>query len=150
MDEIDRAIINGLQGGLALCERPYLEAAQRLGLSEDELLRRLAGLLADGVLTRIGPLFQIERMGGAFTLAALHADPDDYERVAERVNALPQVAHNYAREHELNMWFVLATETPQQIDHVLQQIGRETGCEVFNFPKSREYFVELKLQVRAP
>ncbi len=150
MDEIDRAIINGLQGGLALCERPYLEAAQRLGLSEDELLRRLARLLADGVLTRIGPLFQIERMGGAFTLAALHADPDDYERVAERVNALPQVAHNYAREHELNMWFVLATETPQQIDQVLQQIGRETGCEVFNFPKSREYFVELKLQVRAP
>jgi DNA-binding Lrp family transcriptional regulator len=150
MDEVDRAIINGLQGGLALCERPYQEAAQRLGLSEDELLRRLAGLLADGVLTRIGPLFQIEKMGGAFTLAALHANAPDYERVAERVNALPQVAHNYAREHELNMWFVLATETPQQIDQLLKQIERETGCKVFNFPKSREYFVELKLQVRAP
>jgi DNA-binding Lrp family transcriptional regulator len=149
MDEIDRAIINGLQGGLALCERPYLEAAQRLALSEDELLRRLAGLLADGVLTRIGPLFQIEKMGGAFTLAALHANPDEYERVAEVVNALPQVAHNYAREHELNMWFVLATETPQQIDQVLEQIERETGCQVFNFPKLREYFVELKLQVPA-
>ena len=150
MDEIDRAIINGLQGGLALCERPYMEAAQRIGLTEDELLRRLAGLLADGVLTRIGPLFQIEKMGGAFTLAALHANPDDYERVAEVVNALPQVAHNYAREHELNMWFVLATETPDQIDQVLTQIEHETGCEVFNFPKTREHFVELKLQVRAP
>ena len=150
MDEIDRAIINGLQGGLALCDRPYQQAAQRLGLSEDELLRRLAGLLADGVLTRIGPLFQIEKMGGAFTLAALHANAQDYERVAEQVNALPQVAHNYAREHELNMWFVLATETPQQIDQLLKQIERETGCEVFDFPKSREYFVELKLQVRAP
>ena len=150
MDEIDHAIINGLQGGLAICERPYLDAALRLGLSEDELLRRLGGLLADGVLTRIGPLFQIEKMGGAFTLAALHAEPDDYERVAERVNALPQVAHNYAREHELNMWFVLATESPDQIAQVLAQIERETGCEVFNFPKSREYFVELKLQVRAP
>ncbi len=150
MDEIDRAIINGLQGGLALCERPYLEAATRLGLSEDELLRRLAGLLADGVLTRVGPLFQIEKMGGAFTLAALHAEPEDYERVAERVNALPQVAHNYAREHQLNMWFVLATESPQQIDQLLAQIERETGCAVFNFPKSHEHFVELKLQVRAP
>ncbi len=150
MDEIDCAIVNQLQGGLTLCERPYEEAARRLGLNEDELLRRLAGLLADGVLTRIGPLFQIERMGGAFTLAALHAAPDQYERVAEVVNSLPQVAHNYAREHELNMWFVLATETPQQIDQVLAQIARESGCEVFNFPKSREYFVELKLQVRAP
>ena len=149
MDEIDRAIVNDLQAGLAVCERPYLEAAQRLGLEEDELLQRLSRLLQQGVLTRIGPLFQIERMGGAFTLAALHAEDDEYERVAQAVNALPQVAHNYAREHPLNMWFVLATEKPEQIDQVLQRIARETGCEVFNFPKTREYFVELKLQIAA-
>ena len=146
MDQIDRDLINGLHGGLAICERPYLEAAQRLGLSEDELLARLTRLLADGVLTRVGPLYQIERMGGAFTLAALHAPADQFEQVAQRVNALPQVAHNYARDHDLNMWFVIATETPGEIDTVIAQIERETGCSVFNFPKSREYFVELKLK----
>lgn len=146
MDQIDRDLINGLHGGLAICERPYLEAAQRLGLSEDELLARLTRLLADGVLTRVGPLYQIERMGGAFTLAALHAPADQFEQVAQCVNALPQVAHNYARDHDLNMWFVIATETPGEIDTVIAQIERETGCSVFNFPKSREYFVELKLK----
>lgn len=146
MDQIDRDLINGLHGGLAICERPYLEAAQRLGLSEDELLARLTQLLADGVLTRVGPLYQIERMGGAFTLAALHAPADQFEQVAQCVNALPQVAHNYARDHDLNMWFVIATETPGEIDTVIAQIERETGCSVFNFPKSREYFVELKLK----
>ncbi|MDP3652330.1 MAG: Lrp/AsnC family transcriptional regulator [Rhodoferax sp.] len=146
MEQIDRDIINGLHGGLAICERPYLEAAQRLGLSEDELLTRLGALLAQGTLTRIGPLYQIERMGGAFTLAALHANAEDYERVAQCVNALPQVAHNYAREHELNMWFVIATETPGEIEDVIAQIERATGCSVFNFPKSREYFVELRLK----
>lgn len=146
MDQIDRDLINGLHGGLAICERPYLEAAQRLGLSEDELLARLTRLLADGVLTRVGPLYQIERMGGAFTLAALHAPADQFEQVAQCVNALPQVAHNYARDHDLNMWFVIATETPGEIDSVIAQIERETGCSVFNFPKSREYFVELKLK----
>lgn len=146
MDQIDRDLINGLHGGLAICERPYLEAAQRLGLSEDELLARLTRLLADGVLTRVGPLYQIERMGGAFTLAALHAPADQFEQVAQCVNALPQVAHNYARDHDLNMWFVIATETPGEIDTVITQIERETGCSVFNFPKSREYFVELKLK----
>jgi len=146
MDQIDRDIINGLHGGLAICERPYLEAAQRLGLDEDELLARLARLLKDGVLTRVGPLYQIERMGGAFTLAALHASAEDFEQVAQRVNALPQVAHNYARDHDLNMWFVIATETPGEIDEVIKTIERETGCSVFNFPKSREYFVELKLK----
>jgi DNA-binding Lrp family transcriptional regulator len=146
MDDIDRSIVNGLQEGLGLCERPWLEAAQRLRITEDTLLTRLQRLLADGVLTRVGPLFQIERMGGAFTLAALHAAPDDYERVAQQVNALPQVAHNYARDHQLNMWFVIATETAAEIAVVIAAIERDTGCKVFNFPKSREYFVELKLQ----
>lgn len=146
MDPIDRAIINNLQEGLAVCERPYLEAAQRLGLDEDELIARLSRMLAEGVLTRIGPLYQIERMGGAFTLAALHVPPEDYERVAQQVNSFAQVAHNYAREHALNMWFVIATETPAEIASVIGAIERQTGCSVFNFPKSREYFVELKLK----
>ena len=66
----------------------------------------------DKTLTRFGPMFQVERMGGAFVLAALAVPEADYERVAELVNALPEVAHNYRREHALNMWFVLATETP--------------------------------------
>lgn len=145
MDQIDRDIINGLHGGLEICERPYLLAAQRLGLTEEGLIARLGVLLEQGTLTRVGPLYQIERMGGAFTLAALHAPAENFEQVAQRVNALPQVAHNYARDHELNMWFVIATETPGEIAEVIGQIERETGCSVFNFPKSREYFVELKL-----
>jgi len=146
MDLIDRNIINELHGGLAICERPYLEAAERLGIGEDDLIARLKRLLEEGVLTRVGPLYQIERMGGAFTLAALHAPAERYEQVAQWVNALPQVAHNYARDHALNMWFVVATETPAEIQAVLDQIAAQTGCEVFNFPKSREYFVELKLK----
>lgn len=146
MDQIDRNLINGLQGGLAICERPYLEAAQRLGLQEDDLLARLTRLLKEGVLTRVGPLYQIERMGGAFTLAALQVPVDQFEQVSQCVNALPQVAHNYERDHALNMWFVVATETPGEIQEVLARIEQETGCKVFNFPKLREYFVELKLK----
>lgn len=146
MDQTDKAIINSLQGGLDICERPYRVAAERIGISEDELLARLERLLADGVLTRIGPLFQIERMGGAFTLAALHAPEEVYEQVAAQVNALPEVAHNYARTHHLNMWFVLATETPGGINRAIEKIEAASGCRVFNFPKAREYFVELKFE----
>ncbi|MFZ6751283.1 Lrp/AsnC family transcriptional regulator [Undibacterium sp. Ren11W] len=146
MDEIDKAIINHLQGGLQVCERPYQRAADELGISEDALITRLASLLERGILTRIGPLFQIEKAGGAFTLAALHAPADHYEVIAAKVNALPEVAHNYEREHALNMWFVVATETPAQIFDVIKVIEQETGCRVFNFPKTKEYFVELKLR----
>ena len=113
------------------------------------MLQRLEKLLADKVLTRFGPMVQIERMGGAFVLAALAVPEERYEAVAAQVNALPQVAHNYRREHKLNMWFVLATETPAGIPDAIAQIEAATGLKVHAFPKEREYFVEMKLEARS-
>ena len=148
LDTIDRRIIDGLQGDFPICERPYQVAAERLGISEEELLRRLDHLLESRVLTRFGPMMQIERVGGSFVLAAIAVPEADYERVAGQVNALPQVAHNYRREHLLNMWFVLATETPAGIGEAIARIEADTGLTVHAFPKEREYFVEMKLAAR--
>ena len=148
LDAIDRRIIDGLQGDFPICERPYQVAAQRLGISEEELLQRLDRLLETRVLTRFGPMMQIERVGGSFVLAAIAVPEADYERVAGLVNALPQVAHNYRREHLLNMWFVLATETPAGIGEAIARIEADTGLPVHAFPKEREYFVEMKLAAR--
>ena len=148
LSDIDRRILATLQGDFPICERPYAEAAAQLGIGEAELLARLESLLADKVLTRFGPMFQIERMGGAFVLAALAAPEVRYEEVTELVNALPQVALNYRREHELNMWFVLATETQDGIAEAIARIERDTGLPVYAFPKEREYFVEMKLEAR--
>jgi DNA-binding Lrp family transcriptional regulator len=148
LDSVDRRIIDQLQGGFPLVERPYAEAAAGLGITEDDLLARLQRLLDDKVLTRFGPMFQIERMGGAFVLAALAAPEARYDEVAAQVNALPQVAHNYRREHALNMWFVLATETPDGIGEAIARIEGETGLTVYAFPKEQEYFVEMKLAAR--
>lgn len=146
LDPGDRALINALQGEFPISERPYAEAAAGIGMSEEELLERLGRLRENGVLTRFGPMFQIERMGGAFCLAALAVPEADYERVAERVNALPQVAHNYRREHALNMWFVLATETREGIGDAIAAIEAAAGLVVHAFPKEREYFVEMRLK----
>lgn len=147
MDALDRAIINRLQGGFPLCERPYAAVAEQLGSSEDEVLARVERLLRDRVLTRFGPMFHAERLGGGLSLVAMKIPPGDFERVAEIVNAMPEVAHNYAREHAFNMWFVLATETPEGQREALDRIERETGFPVYAMPKIREYFVELKLHV---
>jgi DNA-binding Lrp family transcriptional regulator len=149
LDAVDRQIIGELQGEFPVCERPYGEAAARLGLSEGELLDRLQRLLDAHVLTRFGPMYQVERLGGAFVLAALAVPEGRYDDVAALVNALPQVAHNYRREHVLNMWFVLATETQAGIGAAIARIEQDTGLPVFAFPKEREYFVEMKLAARA-
>jgi DNA-binding Lrp family transcriptional regulator len=145
LDETDRALINALQGGFPLCDTPYLAVGETLGLTEAEVIGRLQSMLERKVLTRFGPMYQIEKIGGAFVLAALKVPEDDYERVAASVNALPEVAHNYRREHALNMWFVLATETPAGIVAAIEKIEAATGLSVFSFPKEREYFVEMKL-----
>lgn len=146
MDELDRAIVNTLQGGFPVCSRPFAEAAAQLGTSEEELIARIDKLLADNVLSRFGPLYHAERLGGALSLAALKVPPEDFERVAEQVNALPEVAHNYARDHALSMWFVLATETPQQQLDAIARIERETGYPVYNMPKIKEYFIGLRFE----
>jgi DNA-binding Lrp family transcriptional regulator len=146
LDATDRRLINALQGGFPLGDEPYREVAEALGMSEAEVLVRLARLLETRVLTRFGPMFQIERVGGSFVLAALQVPEADFERVAAQVNALPQVAHNYRREHRFNMWFVLATETPQGIAAAIDAIEAATGLTVLAFPKEREYFVEMKLR----
>lgn len=147
LDDVERTIINGLQDGFPVCEQPYREAAERLGLTEDALIEGLGNLLEDGVLSRFGPLYHAERMGGALTLAALAVPEPEFERVAEQVNAFPEVAHNYARDHALNMWFVLATEKPERTAEVIMAIESATGLHVHDMPKIAEYFVGLRLEV---
>ena len=153
IDAVDRAIIDGLQGGFPICERPYAEVAARLGIDESELLARLQALLEARVLTRFGPMFQVERMGGAFFLAAMCVPEGEWQRVLEVVNGFREVAHNYRRESDrncaFNMWFVLATESADGIAAAVRGIEEASGLPVFPFPKLKEYFVEMKLAVRA-
>lgn len=144
MDRLDRNIINTLQQGFPICEQPYAEVAARLGTSEEELLTRLQRLLDEGLLTRFGPMYHAEQMGGGLTLAAMRVPEWDFERVSELVNRHPEVAHNYQRDHALNMWFVLATETPERIAHIIDIIERETRYPVFNMPKQREFYIGLR------
>ena len=145
MDAVDRRVINALQGGFPLCERPYAAAAADLGLSETELIERLGRLLDAGVLSRFGPLYDAERLGGGVTLAALQVPADRFEAVAEVVNGFPEVAHNYARDHALNMWFVVAAERPERVGEVLAEIEAATGLAVLGLPKTEEFFLELRL-----
>lgn len=147
MDDVDRSILNRLQRDFPVSERPFLEAARELGLDEEELIRRIEALLGQGVLSRFGPLYQAERLGGAYTLATMQVPAQDYERVTALVNAHPEVAHNYQREHAFNMWFVVAAASRASVTRTLSSIERDSGCPVLELRKLREYFVDLELPV---
>ena len=146
MDDIDRRIVNELQDGLPLCERPFAPLAADLRITEQAIVDRIESLLADGYLTRFGPLYNADRLGGALSLCALSAPSHTFDDVAAIVNAYPEVAHNYERDHTLNMWFVLATESSERISEVVENIESKTACKVYQFPKLEEFFVGLKLE----
>ena len=147
MDAVDRRIVNDLQGGFPIAERPFAEAAAKLNLTEDVLIARLGRLLAEGRLSRFGPLYNAERLGGAVTLAAMAVPEAEFDRVAEAVNAHPEVAHNYARDHALNMWFVISTDRPQHIDETIEAIEEETGFTVYEMPKLEEFTIGLRFEL---
>ncbi|MBI3445701.1 MAG: Lrp/AsnC family transcriptional regulator [Magnetospirillum sp.] len=146
MDDIDRAIINTLQGGFPICDQPFAAIAEPLGLTGTQLLARIKRLREDGILTRFGPLWHAEKMGGGLTLTAMKVPEDRFDEVAEIVNSFPEVAHNYAREHALNMWFVLATESPERIGEVLAEIEARTGLPTHDMPKIEEFYVGLRFE----
>lgn len=147
LDSVDRKLINGLQGGFPVCDRPYTEVGNRFDLSEAEVIRRIGRLLEAGVISRFGPLYNAEAMGGGVTLAAMQVPEDRFEAVAELVNGYPEVAHNYEREHGLNMWFVVLTEAPERVGEVLREIEARSGLAVYDMPKEEEFFLELKFQL---
>lgn len=141
----DALLVAHLHEGFPLVDRPFAAVAAQLGWTEPRVITRLQALLSSGALTRFGPLFQIERAGGQFVLAALAAPEAQFEAVAAQVNAFAEVAHNYRRDHALNMWFVVAAESPHQAQQAIDRIEATTGLPVMAFPKEREYFVELRL-----
>ncbi len=147
LDEIDKNIINQLQDGFPICERPYQKAAEQFGISEDELIQRLQKLLDDKALSRFGPMYHAEKMGGGLALAAMKIPAEDFDQVTEQVNSLPEIAHNYAREHEFNMWFVIATELQHQVEEVVEQLQDLTGYKVYNMPKIEEFYVGLRFKL---
>ena len=146
MDMLDRTIINILQEGFPICERPYAEVARELGTTEQTLINRLQKLLEEGLLSRFGPMYHAERMGGALTLAAMRIPEKEFDAVSELVNSHPEVAHNYKRDHALNMWFVLATDSQERIDEVIAAIEAQTGHRVYNMPRQHEFYIGLRFR----
>ena len=144
-DTTDRAILNRLQDGLPITPEPFTALAAELDIETSDLLTRLDRMKEARIITRFGPFFDAAAMGGAFCLCAMEVPQEKFETVLTKVNSLPEVAHNYERSHRLNMWFVLATETKEDIETVAMSLERETGLRVLRFPKLREFFIGFKV-----
>ncbi|MCX7630212.1 MAG: AsnC family transcriptional regulator [Geminicoccaceae bacterium] len=147
LDPIDRAIVANLQRGVPLVGRPFAELAATLETTEETVVARLSRLIETGVIGRFAPMLDAEKLGGAVSLCAMAVPAERFEEVAGILEAMPEVAHNYEREHRFNMWLVLAVERPERLPEAIAAIERATGLEVLDLPKLEEYRLELVLPV---
>lgn len=139
IDPTEKAIINGLQGGFPLTPRPFHDAGAELGLSEGELIQGVRDLVGAGQLSRFGPSWNADLLGGDVCLAAIAVPPERFDQVAERVDAHPEIAHNYERTHALNMWFVVSAEDPRRIAEVMAESKRKPALRFMRCRRCRSF-----------
>lgn len=147
LSSLEKRLLNDFQDGFPLSPRPFAVIAERLGVPEAEVIAVLEGLQRDGLITRVGPVFRPNRVG-ASTLAAMSVPPGRLEAVAAVVSSFVEVNHNYERDHEINLWFVVTASDRERLAEILAEIERRTGIEVLNLPMIEDFFINLGFPLR--
>ncbi len=135
-------LLNDYQRGFPLVSEPFAAIGAECGLGEPAVLAALQNWLDSGVVSRVGAVFAPRRVG-ASALAALAAPLSRLESIAARVSAVPEVNHNYQREHPLNLWFVITAASEQRLRQIAAEIERDTGCRVVVLPLEEEFHIDL-------
>jgi len=148
MDEIDLKLLAMVQEGFPLTARPFRDLGLSLGLSESEVMERIAGLQREGLVRRIGPILDLRKMGRGGILAALAVPVDEADEAAAVVNQYPEVSHNYLRSNEsgYNLWFTISARQ-ERISQILAEIQSRTGRKLLVLPTGRIFKIGVKFDI---
>lgn len=146
MDLIDAKILNYLQEGLTFSNRPFLDMAQELGMAEEEVLARIQVLRDQGLIRRLGGVFDSPRMGMKSTLCAMEVPEDRISEVAELINSYHEVTHNYLRNDQYNMWFTVTAHIKEDLERILLEIQTTTGLVVTSMPVRKRYKIKVAFE----
>jgi len=144
---LEKRLLNDFQHDLPLSATPYADMAAQLGVSENKVLNTVRKLQDDGVISRVGPVFTPNRIGVS-TLAAMSIPPQELECVARIISAFPEVNHNYERDHEFNLWFVVTACSEEHLDIVLHEIEQHAEYPLMSLPMLEDYFIDLGFKLQ--
>ena len=150
LDDLDRRLLNLMQGSFPIAPAPYAHVAQLAGIPEPETLARVQRLLDERIIRQVTPIFDTRALGYSSMLVAAKVDPENPWRAANLINAHPGVSHNYLRNHEFNIWFTIATEpgSPLGLQGTLEVIAREAGAEsVRQLPTLKLFKIRMDLEM---
>lgn len=142
LNTLHKRLLNDYQHDFPLSPRPFAKIAQQLNTTEDEVLEALQALTDESVISRLGAVFRPHQVGTS-TLAAMAIPQPLLQKVADYISALPEVNHNYEREHRFNLWFVLTASDEEHLTDVLAEIEAHTGFKVMSLPMLEDYHIDL-------
>ena len=146
MEALHERVLDLIQSGFPLESDPYGVIAAQLGATRDDVLDAVAALRASGSIRRLGASFASKKLGYSSTLCALAVpgDPQEVDRVAEIVNAVPNVTHNYLRTNRYNLWFTIIARGPEEVARILSSIEKDAGCsDALNLPATALYKIKV-------
>lgn len=150
MDAIDRSILTLINDSLPLEEQPFKAVADKIGISEDEVLDRIRALKKRGFIRRIGAVINPRRLGWHSTLCAVQIPEGRIPDYATLVNSYPEVTHNYVRTGEPNCWFTLITPDAARSKEIIREIERGLGVHVLDLPARRVFKIKVSFDLGAP
>jgi DNA-binding Lrp family transcriptional regulator len=152
LDELDKKLLNLMQGRFPIEPRPFLRVAQLAEVTEAEVLRRVQRLIDERIIRQVTPIFDTRALGYASMLVAAKVDPENPHRAAKVINAHPGVSHNYLRNHDFNIWFTIATEPDSKLglEGTLEVLAAEAGAEsVRQLPTLKMFKIRMDLEMEA-
>jgi siroheme decarboxylase len=150
LDDLDKRLLNLMQGRFPIAPRPYEAVAKEAGITEQEVIQRVTHLLDERIIRQVTPIFDTRALGYSSMLVAAKVDPENPWRAANIINEHPGVSHNYLRNHEFNIWFTIATEPDSQLglDGTLEALAREAGAEsVRQLPTLKLFKIRMDLEM---
>ena len=142
LNELEKKLLNEYQKGFPLSPTPFADIAAKIGTSEALVLQVLKRLQDIGVISRIGPVFKPKKVGTS-TLAAMAVPEDRLDEIADLITAYPEVNHNYEREHQFNLWFVVTAPDQEHLDGVLADMELKSGYPVLDLPLEKQFHIDL-------
>jgi DNA-binding Lrp family transcriptional regulator len=148
LEEVDRELLNAVQWDFPLEPRPYAALAERLGISNIEIMERLARVKDLGVLRQLSAIFDTRALGYSSSLVAAKVDPDRIDDAAALISRHPGVSHNYKRNHAYNLWYTIAVPPGEDLEEHIDVLHRESGALVTRIlPTLKLYKIGVKLDM---
>lgn len=145
--ELEQQLLNDFQHEFPLSSQPFFDIARKLGVEPELVIETFENLKSSGAISRVGPVFKPNSIGSSI-LAALKVPHDQLKETAQMVNSYPEINHNYEREHQFNLWFVVTAENEQKLDFVLDDIEKKSECPLLRLPLLDAYHIDLGFNLK--